>query len=57
MGFPDSPYWIDERPDRGATPPSKFVGFNVTTQGIYRMANISGRASAACSAVKQGQNE
>eukprot|EP00041_Stephanoeca_diplocostata_P004778 m.50165 g.50165 ORF g.50165 m.50165 type:complete len:339 (-) comp15359_c0_seq2:14-1030(-) len=54
MGFPDSPYWIDESPDRGATPPSTFVGFNVTTQGIFRMANITGRASAACSAVYRG---
>ena len=55
MGFPDSAYWIDHMPDRQASPPDTFAGFNVTTKQIYALANISGRAPADCQAAYPGE--
>ena len=57
LGFLDSAYWIDIRPDAGATPPSTFAGVGNLTRAAFALANITGRAPPDCRAAYPGAEE
>lgn len=50
VGFLDSPLWINMAPFPG----SSFVGFNATTKGVFKWANVS-HLGTACEATYPGQ--
>eukprot|EP00947_MAST-08B_sp_MAST-8B-sp1_P003776 g3776.t1 len=54
VGFLDSPAWIDEAP---YPTDHRFPGFNVTTQGVYKIANVThlGTRCAAAHPASSGE--
>ena len=57
LGFLDSAYWIDVKPDADASPPSSFIGVGNMTAAAYALTNITGRAWPACKAKYPGSDE